>query len=128
MLHRAQRDGRLATTGPCKSIRHPQHAGFVLIMIGFLLQWPTLLTLGMFPILVRMYMRLARREEREALAQFDRKYGRAFIDSFGLKSYLDALADAAEQYAEYAKTTPAFFPRLHRRMYFAQPHMKGGSS
>src|SRR4030066_99771 len=45
-------------------------AGFVLIMFGFLLQWPTLVTLVMFPILVFMYTYLARREEREAIAEF----------------------------------------------------------
>ena len=45
-------------------MRHPQYVGFILVMFGFLLQWPTLLTLAMFPILVGMYMRLAKGEER----------------------------------------------------------------
>jgi hypothetical protein len=27
-------------------VRHPQYIGFVAIMFGFLLQWPTLLTLA----------------------------------------------------------------------------------
>jgi protein-S-isoprenylcysteine O-methyltransferase Ste14 len=39
-------------------IRHPQYVAFVLILLGFLFQWPTLLTLLMFPILL-MYARLA---------------------------------------------------------------------
>jgi len=43
-----------------------RYVEFVLIMSGFLLQWPTLVTLAMFPILVTMYVLLARREEREA--------------------------------------------------------------
>jgi hypothetical protein len=43
-------------------VRHPQYVGFVVIMIGFLLQWPTLATLLMFPVLVWFYVRLARRE------------------------------------------------------------------
>lgn len=60
----------------------------ILIMIGFLLQWPTLLTLIMFPILVTMYVRLARREEHEVAAEF------------------------GEVYARYAATTPAFFPHF----------------
>ena len=64
--------------------------GFILIMLGFLLQWPTLPTLVMFPILVVMYVRLARWEEREALAAF------------------------GEAYARYAANTPAFFPRIGR--------------
>src|SRR3546814_1477967 len=59
-LYVAQRDGVLATTGTYGSIRHPQYLGFILVMFGFLLQWPTLLTLLMFPVLVVMYVRLAR--------------------------------------------------------------------
>jgi protein-S-isoprenylcysteine O-methyltransferase Ste14 len=80
----------LATTGAYAYLRHPQYAGFILIMLGFLLQWPTVLTLAMFPILVGMYVRLAHREEREARAEF------------------------GEAYARYAATTPAFVPRLRR--------------
>ena len=90
VLYKAQREGQLATTGPYAHVRHPQYGGFVLIMIGFLLQWPTLLTLVMFPILVTMYVRLARREEREVQ---------------------EAFGDA---YARYAAATPAFVPRLVR--------------
>jgi protein-S-isoprenylcysteine O-methyltransferase Ste14 len=55
-------------------IRHPQYVGFILVMLGFLLQWPTLLTLAMFPVLVVMYIRLARHEEKEALASFGEVY------------------------------------------------------
>jgi protein-S-isoprenylcysteine O-methyltransferase Ste14 len=89
-LYRAQRAGQLATTGPYARVRHPQYAGFVLIMLGFLLQWPTLLTLLMFPILVVMYMRLARREERDLQAAF------------------------GAEYEAYAARTRAFTPRLGR--------------
>jgi len=88
VLYAAQRERRLATTGPYARVRHPQYAGFVLIMFGFLLQWPTLVTLVMFPILVLMYVRLALREEREALASF------------------------GEEYRRYMARTPALFPRL----------------
>jgi protein-S-isoprenylcysteine O-methyltransferase Ste14 len=63
VLYHAQRAHRLASTGPYARIRHPQYAGFVLIMFGFLMQWPTLVTLAMFPVLVTMYTLLARREE-----------------------------------------------------------------
>lgn len=87
VLFQAQRAGQLATTGPYAYLRHPQYAGFSLILLGFLLQWPTLLTLLMFPILVTMYLRLARREEREALAEF------------------------GDAYARYAADVPRFFPR-----------------
>jgi len=88
VLYAAQRTHTVAVSGPYARIRHPQYVGFVLIMFGFLLQWPTLITLVMFPILVTMYIRLARREEREALAEF------------------------GDAYAGYAAITPAFIPRL----------------
>ena len=90
VLLRAQRAGGIATTGPYARIRHPQYVGFVLIMLGFLLQWPTLPTLVLFPILVTVYVRLARREERAA--------GRGVEDA----------------YARYAATVPAFVPRWRR--------------
>jgi len=90
VLYRAQREHRLAAAGAYSYIRHPQYAGFVLIMLGFLVQWPTILTLAMFPVLVIMYLRLARWEEWDALAEF------------------------GEEYARYAAATPAFFPRIHR--------------
>ncbi|MDO9371554.1 MAG: isoprenylcysteine carboxylmethyltransferase family protein [Gammaproteobacteria bacterium] len=88
VLYAAQRAHALATSGPYAYIRHPQYAAFVLIMFGFLLQWPTVLTLAMFPVLTWMYVRLARREEQEVRAEF------------------------GEQYARYAAETPAFLPRL----------------
>jgi protein-S-isoprenylcysteine O-methyltransferase Ste14 len=49
--------------------------GFIAVLTGFLLQWPTLLTVAMYPVLVYIYMRLARREEDDARkahgAEFD---------------------------------------------------------
>jgi methanethiol S-methyltransferase len=55
ILYRAQRQGVMASSGIYARMRHPQYVGFVLIMFGFLLQWPTLITLAMFPILVAVY-------------------------------------------------------------------------
>ena len=57
-------------------------------MFGFLLQWPTLVTLAMFPVLVFMYARLAKDEEADMLAQF------------------------GEQYLHYVRAVPAFVPRI----------------
>ncbi len=74
VLYAAQRAGRLATTGPYARIRHPQYVGFVLILTGFLVQWPTILTLAMYPVLVWMYLRLARSEEAEARERFGAEY------------------------------------------------------
>ena len=88
VLYRAQKAGELATAGIYARVRHPQYAGFILIMIGFLLQWPTLLTLAMFPVLLVMYVRLALSEERQA----ERQFGAAW--------------------REYAAHTPRFLPRL----------------
>ncbi|PMX56171.1 isoprenylcysteine carboxyl methyltransferase, partial [Pseudomonas sp. FW305-33] len=66
VLYDAQKVHELATQGVYSYVRHPQYIGFILVMFGFLLQWPTILTLAMFPVLVVMYLRLARTEEREA--------------------------------------------------------------
>lgn len=70
VLYRAQREGTLAMAGPYAHVRHPQYVAFVVIMFGFLVQWPTLATLVLFPVLVAVYARLARREEREMGTRF----------------------------------------------------------
>ena len=88
VLYQAQVQHRVATTGPYARIRHPQYVGFVVIMFGFLLQWPTIVTLLMFPILLVVYARLARREESDAIKEFGAEYARyrervpAFIPEF----------------------------------------------
>jgi len=74
VLYHAQRGKSLATTGPYARIRHPQYVAFVLILLGFLLQWPTLLTLLMFPILLVMYARLAVTEEVEMRTRFGAEF------------------------------------------------------
>ena len=91
ILYEAQRRHEIAASGPYAYVRHPQYLGFIMIMFGFLLQWPTLITLIMFPILVFMYVRLARREEQDAIAEF------------------------GDEYLRYASETPAFVPRLGSR-------------
>lgn len=91
VLFGAQRRGSLARLGPYRYIRHPQYAGFMLIMIGFLVQWPTILTVVMFPILVIMYVRLAHREEKEMAEQF------------------------GDAWRNYAVKTPRWLPRVRTR-------------
>jgi len=86
VLYRAQVKHQLASTGPYARIRHPQYVAFIFILFGFLLQWPTLLTLLMFPVLVWMYVKLAQSEERDALATF------------------------GDDYQRYLDNTPAFIP------------------
>lgn len=67
-------EGRLIITGIYSKVRHPQYTGFILVLIGFLIQWPTIITLIMFPFLVYMYYRLARREEKEMVERFGDEY------------------------------------------------------
>jgi methanethiol S-methyltransferase len=76
VLYRAQREGRIAQEGPYARIRHPQYVGFFLIMTGFLLQWPTLLTLAMYPLMVWLYARLSITEEHESVLRFGENYRR----------------------------------------------------
>ena len=89
VLHAAQQQGDLAVEGIYARVRHPQYVAFVLIMFGFLLQWPTLPTVVMFPILVAVYVRLARREEAVALETFGDRYRNymartpAFVPAWG---------------------------------------------
>ncbi|MGE0625754.1 MAG: isoprenylcysteine carboxylmethyltransferase family protein [Pseudomonadales bacterium] len=91
VLHAAQQTGELAVDGLYARMRHPQYVAFVVIMFGFLLQWPTLPTLIMFPILIWVYVRLARREEEAAIAEF------------------------GDRYRVYMATTPAFIPSRRER-------------
>ena len=70
VLLRAARDEKLATTGLYAMVRHPQYVGFLAIMVGFLLQWPTIPTLVMFPVLIVVYRRLSMQEERAVAAEF----------------------------------------------------------
>ncbi len=89
VLYKAQKAGKLAVTGLYAKVRHPQYIGFVAIMLGFLLQWPTIITVIMFPILVVMYWRLAKKEERDSKERFGKAWDAykahvpAFIPKWG---------------------------------------------
>ncbi|MEK6920864.1 MAG: isoprenylcysteine carboxylmethyltransferase family protein [Nanoarchaeota archaeon] len=78
--------GKLATKGIYQRMRHPQYTGIYLICIGFLIQWPTIITLIMFPFIVMMYYHLAKKEEQAMLNKFP------------------------GQYKKYMKKTPMFIP------------------
>ena len=88
VLHKAQQNRQMADSGWYARCRHPQYLAFIVIMFGFLLQWPTIPTLIMFPILVAVYVRLANSEEQHAIKEF------------------------GEQYRHYQQSVPAWFPRL----------------
>ncbi len=85
-IHRAK--GELVTSGLYGRVRHPQYFGLFLITVGMLIQWPTIITAAMWPILMFMYYRLARREEKE------------IEDRFG------------DQYVTYRQQVPMFWPRM----------------
>ncbi len=93
VLYKSQQDHTLATTSAYSYVRHPQYIGFIFVMVGFLLQWPTLLTLIMFPVLVFMYTRLAFREEKEMEEQF------------------------GDEYKKYCEVVPAFIPVKKTRQF-----------
>ncbi len=80
--------GGMVTDGIYAYARHPQYTGLLLVIVGFLIQWPTLLTVIMAPIMMIAYIHLARVEERRAKAEF------------------------GEEYDNYTRNTPAFFPPL----------------
>lgn len=84
--------GALATGGLYGRVRHPQYVGFVLVMVGFLIQWPTLLTLLMLPVLLAAYVKLAAGED----------------------SFLECTH--GEAYRSYRQSVPGWLPRLQRRL------------
>lgn len=73
VIHEAK--DRLVTTGPYSYVRHPQYIGFVAVIVGFLIQWPTLVTLAMAPVLIIRYLLLAKKEEQSMLKQYPKEYG-----------------------------------------------------
>ena len=82
--------GKLVTTGLYKYIRHPQYLGFFLITLGMNIQWLTIIMLALWPVILILYYRLSKTEEKEA----EKKYG--------------------EEYLEYKRRVPGFIPRLKR--------------
>lgn len=80
----------IVTDGVYAYVRHPQYVGIFLVTIGFLIQWPSLTTLIMWPILIFAYYRLAIREERDVERQF------------------------GEEFIEYKEKVSAFIPRLRK--------------
>ena len=83
-----QGEGKLVTSGIYNLIRHPQYTGFLLITLGMICEWATLPLLIMWPILVYLYYRLAKREEADMREEF------------------------GEQYDMYSKNTGMFLPKL----------------
>ncbi len=66
--------GQIVSSGIYKYIRHPQYAGLLLIAFGMLLGWATLPTLLMYPIIVILYVRLTKKEEKDMINEFGEEY------------------------------------------------------
>lgn len=87
-IYHARREGRLATDGLYGVVRHPQYTGIFMAIFGEgIVHWPTPISVVMFPIIVAAYVLLARKEERQVLAEY------------------------GERYREYQRRVPMFFPR-----------------
>ena len=90
LIHGAK--GELVTEGPYSYVRHPQYSGLFIIMISMLIQWPTIITALMFPVLVFAYYRLSKREESDMIKMF------------------------GDEYKRYIEKTPMFIPRLRKEV------------
>lgn len=86
-LYRAHKEKRLATGGLYSLVRHPQYTGLFIALFGEgVIHWPTIFSVGLFPVIVVVYTLLARREEKK------------IIEEFG------------EEYLEYRRNVPMFVP------------------
>jgi len=86
-----QAKGKLVTTGLYRYVRHPQYIGFLLITLGMNVQWLTIITLALWPVLVIVYYKLAKTEEKDA------------EENFG------------EEYLKYKRAVPGWIPRIRRK-------------
>ncbi len=74
-LHRARQQNHLVTDGLYNLVRHPQYTGLFIALFGEgVIHWPTLFSVGLFPVIVLAYALLARKEERGMITQFGEEY------------------------------------------------------
>ena len=86
-LYKAQKEKRLATGGLYSLVRHPQYTGLFIALFGEgVVHWPTIFSVGLFPVIVVVYTMLARREEKKVIEEF------------------------GEEYLEYRRNVPMFLP------------------
>tara|TARA_R110001606_G_C15403585_1_gene653700 strand:+ start:13628 stop:14287 length:660 start_codon:yes stop_codon:yes gene_type:complete len=87
-VHQARQQSQLVTDGLYRFVRHPQYTGLFIALFGEgVVHWPTLFSVGLFPIIVFVYVRLAKKEEQKVLEEF------------------------GKEYREYQKRVPMFIPR-----------------
>lgn len=70
-IHRAK---GIVKTGIYRYMRHPQYSGILLFTFGWLVHHPSIVTLLLWPILIVMYVWLARQEEGQAVEEFGDDY------------------------------------------------------
>lgn len=70
-IHRA---GGLVTTGLYRFMRHPQYTGVLLFTLGWILHWPSMLTIVLWPILAGAYIWLSSKEEARAIEEYGEAY------------------------------------------------------
>ncbi|WP_458186610.1 methyltransferase family protein [Haladaptatus sp. NG-WS-4] len=76
-LHQARREDRLVTEGVYGYVRHPQYTGLFVALFGEgIIHWPTVFSVGLFPVIVLAFTWLARKEERDVIEEFDAEYRR----------------------------------------------------
>ena len=74
-LHSARQENRLVTDGLYNLVRHPQYMGLFIGIFGEgVVHWPTLFSVGLFPVIVFAYVMLARSEEKRVLKEFGEEY------------------------------------------------------
>jgi len=74
-LHRARQENRLVTDRLYGLVRHPQYTGLFIALFGEgIVHWPTIFSIGLFPIIILAYVLLARSEERKMLDHFGEEY------------------------------------------------------
>ncbi|SHF38433.1 Protein-S-isoprenylcysteine O-methyltransferase Ste14 [Fodinibius roseus] len=96
-LYRAKEEDRLATDGLYGLVRHPQYTGLFIGLFGEgVIHWPTIFSVGLFPVIVIAYVLLAKREEKKVIEEF------------------------GEEYLQYKRNVPAFLPAKGQWKQFLQ--------
>ena len=104
-LYHAKQENRLATDGLYSLVRHPQYTGLFIGLFGEgVIHWPTIFSVGLFPVIVITYVLLAKREEKKVIEEF------------------------GEEYLQYKRNVPAFLPAKDNWKQFIQQSGNTGQS
>lgn len=100
-VYKARQENRLVTDGLYALARHPQYTGLFIALFGEgIVHWPTVFSVGLFPVIIFIYYRLSLREEKKVIAEFE------------------------EEYLAYKAQVPMFIPRIVQwKSFFKQAQM-----